>query len=81
MSIEKQTTVDVVEILESGVVQVRTVTRIVEDGKVISQTFHRHLVEPGQDYSQEAQRVKTVCAAIHTPEVVAAYKASMPKGV
>lgn len=80
MSIEKQTAVDVVEILESGVVQVRTVTRIVEDGKVISQTFHRHLVEPGQDYSQETQRLKTVCAAIHTPEVVAAYKASMPKG-
>jgi hypothetical protein len=81
MSIEKQTVVDVVEVLENGVVQVRTATRIVEDGKIISQSFHRHLVEPGQDYSNEDQRVQSVCAAVHTPEAVEAYKASMPKGV
>lgn len=76
MSIEKQTVVDVVEILENGIVQVRTATRIVEDGNLISQSFHRHLIEPGQDYSNEDQRVKTVCAAVHTPEAVEAYKAS-----
>jgi hypothetical protein len=48
-----------------------------EDGKVLSQSFHRHVVVPGQDYSQEDPKVQALCAAIHTPEVIAAYQASI----
>jgi len=76
MALEKQTVVDKIEITESKHVQVRTATRIVEDGNVISSSYHRHVVAPGQDYSNEDAEVKAVCAAIHTPEVVAAYEAS-----
>ena len=76
MALEKQILVDTIEVVESNVVQVRTATRIVEDGMLISQSFHRHTVAPGQDYSQEDSRVQAICAAIHTPEVVASYQAS-----
>lgn len=75
MSLEKQTVVDKIEVVENGSVQVRTATRIVEDGNIISTTYHRHVVTPGQDYSQEDARVQAICAAAHTPEVVAAYQA------
>ena len=77
MALEKQTVVDLIETLENGCVQVRTATRIVENGQIISQTFHRHVVNPGDDYSQEDNRVKAICAAIQTPEVVAQYQAQL----
>ena len=73
----KTTVVDRIETLENGCVQVRTATRIMEDGAVISQSFHRHVVAPGDDYSGEDARVQAICAAIHTPECIAAYQASM----
>jgi hypothetical protein len=77
MALEKQVVVDKIEVVEVGVVQVRTATRIVEDGKVISQAYHRHTIPPGQDYSNEDARVKAICQATHTAEVVAAYQAQL----
>jgi hypothetical protein len=79
MALEKQIVVDKIEVVEVGVVQVRTSTRIVEDGNVISTSYHRHVVVPGQDYSQEDARVQAICAATHTAEVVAAYQAMQPQ--
>ena len=74
MSLEKVTSADLIEVIESGVVQVRTKTAIKEDGVEISSKFHRHVVVPGDDYSAEDAKVQTICAAVHTPEVVEAYK-------
>ena len=76
MSLEKVISVDLIEVIESGAVQVRTKTAILEDGKQISGTFHRHVVSPGADYSYEDARVKAICAATHTAAVVAAYQAT-----
>jgi hypothetical protein len=74
--LEKVTSVDLIEVIENGSIQVRTKTAIMEDGKQISGTFHRHVVAPGDNYSAEDARVKAICAAMHTPEVIAAYKAA-----
>ena len=74
--LEKVQVVDRIEVLENGCVQVRTKTAIMEDGKQISGTFHRHVVAPGDDYSQEGARVQAICSATHTPEVIAAYAAA-----
>lgn len=79
MALEKITVVDSIEVLENGCVQVRTANRVVEDGTVLSQSFHRHVVAPGSDYTGEDARVQAICAAIHTAEVIAAYNAA--KGV
>jgi hypothetical protein len=68
--------VDRIEVIENGCVQVRTKTAIMEDGKQISNTFHRHVVVPGDDYSGEDARAQAICAATHTAEVVAVYKAA-----
>ena len=72
----KTSVVDLCEVTENGTVQVRTATRIMQDGKVLSQSFHRHCVTPGQDYSQEDAKVQALCAAVHTPECIAAYMAA-----
>ena len=77
MALEKKVAVDLIETLENGTVQVRTKTAILEDGKEISNKFHRHVISPGQDYSQEDDRVKAICQVTHTPEVIAAYQAMM----
>jgi len=76
MALEKIEVVDRIEVLESGVVQVRTATKIMEDGKQISSTFHRHVIAPGDDYAGEAVRVQAVCAATHVAETIAAYQAA-----
>jgi hypothetical protein len=73
--LEKVISVDLIEVVENGSVQVRTKTAIKEDGKEISNKFHRHVVVPGADYSAEDAKVQTICAAVHTPEVIAAYQA------
>ena len=71
--LEKIISVDLIEVVENGAVQVRTKTATMEDGKQISGSFHRHVVAPGDDYSKQDARVKAICAAVHTDEVIAAY--------
>jgi len=76
MALEKVISVDFIEIVENGSIQVRTKTAFKEDGVEIGSKFHRHVVAPGDDYSAEDARVKAICAAMHTPQVIAAYKAA-----
>ena len=73
--LEKVISVDLIEVLENGCVQVRTKTAIKEDGVEISSKFHRHVVAPGADVSGEDAKVQAIAASIHTPEVIAAYQA------
>ena len=73
---EKTTVVDRIEVIENGCVQVCTKTAIKEDGVEISSKFHRHVVAPGDNYSAEDAKVQAICAAVHTADVVAAYKAA-----
>jgi hypothetical protein len=77
--LEKVISVDLIEALENGCVQVRTKTAIKEDGAQVGGSFHRHVVAPGDDYSGEDTRVQGICAALHTAEVIAAYKAAQMK--
>jgi hypothetical protein len=75
MALEKQTTIDKIEIVENGIVQVRQVERILEDGKELSASYHRWTLAPGQDVSDQEPRVQAIANATWTPEVIAAYKA------
>jgi hypothetical protein len=74
MSLEKVISVDLIEVVENGTIQVRTKTAIMENGESISESLHRHVVVPGADYSAEDAKVQAICAAVHTSEVIAAYK-------
>ena len=75
MEITKETIVDRIEVLENGIVQVRFATNILENGTVISKTFMRDSISPGRDYSNQPDNVKAICQVVHTPQVIADYKA------
>lgn len=77
--LEKIISVDLIEVIENGSIQVRTKTAIKEDGVELSSKFHRHVVVPGADYSAEDAKVQAICASIHTAEVIAAYQAEQAK--
>ena len=83
MALTKETIVDKIEVLEMGQVQVRTATRVKEDGEVLSSSFHRHIIEPSTktgdtwsdtDISGEDARVQAVANATWTDSVKTAYQ-------
>jgi len=78
MALTKETVVDKIEIVgDYKHVQVRTATRVLEDGVVLSQSFHRHVVAPNANISGETQEVQDVCNAVHTQAVKDAYAAHL----
>ena len=76
MALTERTEISRREVLADGQIQVRTDTVIERDGVEVSRSFHRHVVVPGADVSGEDASVQTVAHAVHTAEVVEAYKAA-----
>ena len=83
MALTKETVVDKIEVLEIGYVQVRTATRVKEDGAVLSSSFHRHVLAPSvktdgswadTDISGEDARVQAIATATWTSAVKTAYQ-------
>ncbi len=74
MALTKETIVDKIEVLEKGQVQVRTATRVLEDGVALSSSFHRHVLAPGDDLTEQDAKVSAIATATWTPEVVTAYE-------
>jgi len=83
MALTKEIVVDKIEVLEMGQVQVRTATKVKEDGTVLSSSYHRHVVVPSTktgdtwgdtDISGEDARVQAVANATWTDSVKTAYQ-------
>ena len=73
MALTKETVVDKIEVLENGTLQVRSATRVLEDGEVLSSSFHRHTLAPGSDTSNEDAKVVAIANATWTTDVITAY--------
>ena len=76
MALEEKSVVDKIEVLLNGCIQVRRRDQILKDGVEVASTFHRHVVNPGDDTSTEDPRVAAIATATWTEEVVAAYQAA-----
>lgn len=79
MSLEKQVTQDKIEVVNVGdwsVLQVRTKTAIIEDGVELSSSYHRHVVSPTDDLTSESDEVTAIANAVFTQEMKDAYTAS-----
>ena len=78
MALSKQTTTDKIETLKVQNyynIQVREAIQVIEDGKVISQNFHRYILNPDADVSKITDAVvKAQFIAIMTDEVKANYQ-------
>jgi hypothetical protein len=77
MALTKQQVIDKIEVVENGSLQVRQVTKIMEDGKQLSSSYHRWSFEPGSDVSEQPANVQAIATAAWTPEVIAAYQAQI----
>lgn len=72
MALTKEVSADKIEVVTTQdednndvtVVQVRTATKVLEDGEVISSSYHRHVINSGDDYSSEPTNVQAVCSAV-----------------
>ena len=83
MAITKETVIDKIEVLEMGQVQVRTATKIMEDGNELNRNFYRHVLEPSvknddtwedTDISGEDAKVQAICNVVWTDEVKTAFQ-------
>jgi hypothetical protein len=77
MSLIKEVVIDKIEVVENGIIQIRQATKILEDGNQLSQSYHRWTLVPGQDISDQEDKVQAVCNAVWTEEVIAAYQESL----
>lgn len=74
MSLSKEKLIDQITVTENGDVLFREVTRIIEEGNIISQSFHRSSLFPGQDLTDIPEQVVAICNVAWTPEVISAYQ-------
>ena len=80
MALEKSTKQDKIEIVDVGDwknIQVRAATVIKEDGVEISRSFHRHVVDPNSDLTNESDEVKKLAEIYFTDDAKAKHKAAM----
>ena len=77
MALEEKSVVDKIEVLLLGQIQVRRRDQVLKDGTEIAATYHRHVLSPGDDLTNEDPRVVAIAEATWTPEVIAAYQASV----
>jgi len=72
----EETEVDKIEVVtQYSILQVRTATIVKKDGVEIARSFHRHLVQPGDDLTGQDSKVVAIANAVHTPEIVTAFQA------
>ena len=76
MALSEVSVVDKIEVLLAGQIQVRTRNQVLKDGTEIAATYHRHVLSPGDDLTNEDPRVAAIAAVTWTEEVIAAYEAS-----
>lgn len=75
MSLLERSIIDKIEVLQNGIIQVRQANIVERDGIEIAKTYHRWTLTPGQDISDQEQRVQDIAKAVWTQEVIAAYQA------
>jgi hypothetical protein len=77
MTLASTNTIDRIEVVENGVIQVRQAEIITKDGNEIARNFSRWVLSPGDDVSAQDPKVKAIATAVWTPEVISAYQAQL----
>lgn len=77
-TLTEETYIDKFEIVgDFKFIQCRHATVIKRDGEEISRSYHRQVITPVDDTSGMPQECQDLAALLHTPEIVAAYQASL----
>lgn len=62
-TLTKSTAVDLIEVVDQNI-QVRTATIITEDDTELSRSYHRHVLQQGDDLTGQDARVVAIANAI-----------------
>jgi len=77
MTLASNTIIDKIEVLQDGQVQVRQAQVITDSGNEIARNFSRWVLTPGEDVSTQDAKVKAICEAVWTSDVISAYQAQV----
>jgi len=78
MSLSKKRIQDQIEIVgEFKIIQIRYSDQIIEDGKVISSSYHRESILPDEEAKAIEHNVKALADIYWTDEIKEAYKKSL----
>jgi hypothetical protein len=77
MALVERQLVDLVELVQTNHIQVRVANIVEKDGVEIARTFHRHVLTPGDDVTNQDPKVQAIANAVWTDEVIAEYQASL----
>jgi hypothetical protein len=81
VALEKTTTDDKIEIVGPyKILQIRATIKITDGDELVSESYHRRSIAPGQDASSETAEIKTLVAIYHTADNIAVYKATQAAG-
>jgi hypothetical protein len=72
--LEKISFVDSITVDLSGILSVRRVAAVMEDGTELSRSYHRHTLAPGDDLAGQDDAVVAIANAVWTPELIQAYQ-------
>ena len=82
MSLSKQRIQDKIEIVgEYKSIQVRYSDQIIEDGKIISSSYHRVVIDCGDDAAAIEHNVKAIADIYWTDEIKQAYQDSLEQTI
>jgi regulator of protease activity HflC (stomatin/prohibitin superfamily) len=71
MALTKEVVIDQITADEHGNLMYREATRIMEDDKELSKSYHRSSLSPGADLTGVDPKVATMARATWTPEIIA----------
>lgn len=71
------TSIDQITISEDGLISIRKTKRAFDDdGSLIGEKHHRSVLEPGEDVSNQPNKIQRIAQAVWTPAVVSEYQAA-----
>jgi hypothetical protein len=74
MALTENTSIDKIEIVSEWNIQVRQATVVERDGVFVARTFHRWVLTPDMDITDQEEKVQAIANAAWTDEVKAAYE-------
>jgi hypothetical protein len=74
MALTEKIEIDRIEVVGGWNIQVRQATVVERDGTFVARTFHRWVLNPDMDISDQEQKVQDIANAAWTDKVKAAYE-------
>ena len=74
MALIEKELIDKIEVLDNNCIQIRKATIIEKDGEEIAKTYHRHVINPGDELTNEDAKVQAIANSIWTEEIILSFQ-------